>query len=290
MDDPTVEWSKERYDYAVDKLKPYLRGCGYKVKLDVQFVPISGLKGINIKDPMPEGLCPWYKGESLLNTLDKIEIPGRDSSAALRIPILDRYFERGCIVMGKVESGTVRVGQKIVVMPLNTQCKVVQIIIGGGGGHGEEGGDISVASARTGENVKLKVTGVEMADLNKGFVVCNIEKPCKQMKKLKAVMSIVDMPEKRSLFTAGYQAMLHCHTASDECTVTKLIAEINKKTQERSKRAPAFVKAGGLVECTLEVEQSICAETFEEMQHLGRFTLRDEQKTIAIGKILEILS
>jgi peptide chain release factor subunit 3 len=168
--------------------------------------------------------------------------------------------------MGKVESGTARVGQQIKIMPSGVKSKIVAILIGGGGGNGDEGGEISVASARCGENVKLKLSGVEVQDLNKGFVICSVEKPCREVKRIKAMVSIVDMPEKRSLFTAGYQAMLHCHTASEEATVVRLLAEFNKKTNERSKRRPAFVKAGGIVECILEVEQTICAEAYSDMQ------------------------
>jgi peptide chain release factor subunit 3 len=49
------------------------------------------------------------------------------------------------------------------------------------------------------------------------------------------------------------------------------------------------VRAGGVVTCIIEVEQIICVETFESCQQLGRFTLRDEGKTIGIGKILKLL-
>ena len=48
MDDPTVQWAQERYEECVSKLKPYLKTCGYVIKRDVKFVPISGLTGDNI--------------------------------------------------------------------------------------------------------------------------------------------------------------------------------------------------------------------------------------------------
>lgn len=83
MDDPSVagpngEWSKERcalcvlrqncqrvpehatryvpcrYDEIVTKLGPFLRACGYNPKKDLEFLPISGLHGTNIKDPVPK--------------------------------------------------------------------------------------------------------------------------------------------------------------------------------------------------------------------------------------------
>merc|ERR1740138_817428 len=50
MDDPTVNWSKERYDECVTKLRPFLKGCGYVIKREVKFIPLSGLSGANVKD------------------------------------------------------------------------------------------------------------------------------------------------------------------------------------------------------------------------------------------------
>ena len=51
MDDPTVKWSKERFDECVTKIRPFLRQqCGYAVKKEVKFIPISGLSGANVKE------------------------------------------------------------------------------------------------------------------------------------------------------------------------------------------------------------------------------------------------
>lgn len=51
MDDPTVEWARSRFDECVTKIRPFLRlQCGYAVKKEVKFIPISGLSGANVKD------------------------------------------------------------------------------------------------------------------------------------------------------------------------------------------------------------------------------------------------
>jgi len=51
-----------------------------------------------------------------------------------------------------------------------------------------------------------------------------------------------------------------------------------------------FVKSGAMVTCIIEVDQPITIETFSECSQLGRFTLRDEGKTIGIGKIMALHS
>lgn len=60
MDDPTVEWDKARYDECVSKITPYLRGAGYNPKTDLDFMPVSGYSGINIKERIPPKVADWY--------------------------------------------------------------------------------------------------------------------------------------------------------------------------------------------------------------------------------------
>jgi peptide chain release factor subunit 3 len=47
MDDPTVKWAEARYKQCVDKLAPFLKGCGFSPK-SISFVPCSGITGANL--------------------------------------------------------------------------------------------------------------------------------------------------------------------------------------------------------------------------------------------------
>ncbi len=118
MDDPTVQWSKERFDECVDKLTPFLKATGYNVKKDIQFIPISGFTGANIKDHTTKETCPWYDGPTMLGFLDSLAAVERKADAPLRIPIVDSFKDRGLtVVTGKVESGTISVGQTVFLLP-----------------------------------------------------------------------------------------------------------------------------------------------------------------------------
>lgn len=113
MDEDTVKWSEARFKDIVDRLSPYLKSVGYNVQRDVTFLPLSGLKGYNLKDRAPEGVCPWYTGNSLFEILDTIEISGRDANGPLRLPVLDKFNDRGCTITGKVESGRLVGGARV---------------------------------------------------------------------------------------------------------------------------------------------------------------------------------
>lgn len=125
MDESTVNWSKERYDECVGKLTPFLKASGYNSK-HVHFLPVAALNGANIKERVGKAKCPWYDGPALLELLDGITIGGRDPDGPLRVPVLDKYIDRGIIAMGKVESGTLKVGQELLVMPQGVKARWVQ--------------------------------------------------------------------------------------------------------------------------------------------------------------------
>lgn len=272
-------WSLERFEECATKLRPFLRMCGFAVKRDVSFIPVSGLNGDNVKVRVDKAKAPWYEGESLIDQMDTLHIGNRNPDGPLRVPILDRYAERGTIVMGKVESGVLKTGQKVLLMPTNAAAVVNQVYIN----------EQPVRTAKPGENVTMRLsTGLE--DVQKGFVLCGPkeESPPRAIYAFAAQIALIDTLEHRPLLTAGYKCVLHIHTVAQECVVAKLLRFIDPKTGKPVKKHLTFIKQGQSVICRIEVEQSITIETFANMPQLGRLTLRDEGKTIAIGKVLAL--
>ena len=60
MDEPTVKWSKDRYTSIIAELKPFFAKCGYDPEKDCSYIPISGITGDNIKEPVNKAVCNWY--------------------------------------------------------------------------------------------------------------------------------------------------------------------------------------------------------------------------------------
>lgn len=287
MDDPTVEWDRNRYEECVSKLKPYLKAVGYVIKKDVKFLPIAGLTGDNVLKEVTSERCPWWKElystgahntttPTLLSTLDNLVITGRNPDAALRMPCLDRYFERGCVVMGKIGSGTIRVGDEVLIAPTKKKARVDEIVID----------ETRVRCAKPGENVLLKFGSVNVEDVQKGYVLCSPSSVVPAVTEIKVQLALVDMLEHRPLFTSGYEAVMHVHTVEIEVVCTELCFVLEKG---KPLRRP-FARSGQQCVAKLKMPLHTCMEAFDVMPALGRVTLRDEGRTIAIGKIVETIS
>lgn len=68
-----------------------------------------------------------------------------------------------------------------------------------------------------------------------------------------------------------------------------LLHYYDKKTGKKSRKPPQFAKKGQKVVALVEASAPICIEKFDNIQALGRFTLRDEGRTIAIGKVTKLI-
>ncbi|CAL2262364.1 unnamed protein product [Prunus armeniaca] len=276
MDDPTVNWAKERYDEIGSKMVPFLKTSGYNVKKDVQFLPISGLVGTNIKNRVDKTVCSWWDGPCLFEALDAIEIPLRDPKGPFRMPIIDKFKDMGTVVMGKVESGSVREGDSLFVMPNKVPVKVVAIFID----------EDKVKRAGPGENLRVRLSGIEEEDILSGFVLASVANPIPAVTDFFAQLQILELLD-NAILTAGYKAVLHIHSIVEECEIIELISQMDPKTKKPMKKHIRFVKNGAVVVCKIQVNNLICVEKFSDFPQLGRFTLRTEGKTIAVGKVID---
>ncbi|XP_033840112.1 eukaryotic peptide chain release factor GTP-binding subunit ERF3A [Periophthalmus magnuspinnatus] len=275
MDDPTVNWSLERYEECKEKLVPFLKKVGFNPKKDIHFMPCSGLTGANLKDPVPD--CSWYTGLPFIPHLDSLPNFTRSSDGPVRLPIVDKYKDMGTVVLGKLESGCISKAQQLVMMPNRHTVEVLSLL----------SDDVETDDAAPGENLKLRLKGIEEEEILPGFILCSPDNLCHSGRTFDAQIVII---EHKSIICPGYNAVLHIHTCIEEVQIAALICLVDKKTGEKSKQRPRFVKQDQVCIARLRASGVICLETFKDFPQMGRFTLRDEGKTIAIGKVLKLVA
>ncbi|KAF9058167.1 eukaryotic polypeptide chain release factor 3 [Panaeolus papilionaceus] len=277
MDDSTVQWDKARYDEIKDKLVPFIRGAGFNPKTDVTFLPVSAYTGVNLKERIPKNVCSWFDGPSFLEHMDHMPMVDRKINAPLMMPISEKYKDMGTIVVGKIESGHLKKGDSLILMPNKSAVEVAAIF--------NELED-EVDRALCGDNVRIRLRGVDDEEISPGFVLTSPKRPIHSVRQFEAQLAIL---EHKSIICAGYSAVMHIHTLAEEVTLTSLLHYFDKATGRKSKKPPQFAKKGQKIVALIETAQPVCVEKFTDYPQLGRFTLRDEGRTVAIGKITKLI-
>ena len=123
-----VDYSEEAFNKVVEQYEDFSSKMAIK---DVRYVPISALHGDNVVDKSEN--MDWYQGRTLLNTLETIHISSDYNFIDMRFPVQtvirphsDEFHDfRG--YAGRVASGTVRVGDKVAVLPSGFESTVKSI-------------------------------------------------------------------------------------------------------------------------------------------------------------------
>jgi peptide chain release factor subunit 3 len=122
-------------------------------------------------------------------------------------------------------------------------------------------------------------------DVQKGYVLCSPGNICPAVAQIRVQMALVDMLEHRPLYSPGYDAVMHVHCVEIEVTCSQLIAVVVDGKQLKR----PFGRQGQQCIAILTMPLQTCMETFDVLNAMGRFTIRDEGKTIAIGKIVQLI-
>ena len=272
MDDS--KYSEDAFKSAKEKGEKLIKSVGYKVE-SVPVIPISGWIGDNLVKKSEN--MPWWTGKTLLETFDDFTLPEKPTGKPLRIPIQDVYSITGVgtVPVGRVETGTMKPGDKIVVMPSGATGEIKTIET-----HHQE-----MSSAQAGDNIGFNLRGIEKKDIKRGDVLGTPSSPPKVAKEFKAQIIIIHHP---TAIAPGYTPVMHCHTSQVAATVTAFEAKINPASGAVEEENPKFLKVGDSAIVRIRPVRPTCIETFQDFPELGRFALRDMGATIAAGIVKEI--
>ncbi len=118
-----VGYSANRFGEVAEEYRTYLRGLGVTPAC---IVPISAREGDNMVDHSTS--MPWYQGPTVLQALDNFHYTEMPTERPLRVPVQDVYkFDQRRIIAGRVESGTLRVGDEVVFSPSNKTAVIKTI-------------------------------------------------------------------------------------------------------------------------------------------------------------------
>ena len=275
MDDPTVNYSENRYNDIRGEVESYLKKVGYK-PTKVTFVPISGWQGDNITEESEN--LPWYNGPTLLDALDGVTPPKRPVDKSLRIPIQDVYKIGGIgtVPVGRVETGIIKPGMNVKFAPSGIEAEVVSCEV-----HHE-----NLLEVGPGTNVGFAVKNVAVKDIHRGDVASNADdNPATAVSSFDAQVIVMNHPGK---ITKGYCPIIDCHTAHVACSFTNIKQKLDRRTGKVVEDNPEFIQNGDAAIVTMVPTKPLCVESFAEYPQLGRFAIRDMRQTVAVGIIKSV--
>ncbi|HEX6155563.1 MAG TPA: adenylyl-sulfate kinase [Burkholderiales bacterium] len=118
-------YREERYQEVRKEVAAYLRSIGVHA-VDITFLPIAAREGANIRER--SAAMPWYAGPTLLEALDAVPQPVAATDLPLRLTVQDVYkFDQRRIIAGRIDSGSLHVGDTLLFSPINATARVASI-------------------------------------------------------------------------------------------------------------------------------------------------------------------
>ena len=265
-----VNYDEKQYNKTCQELKLILENLGYK---DIDMIPISAIKGDNVFKKSEK--IPWYKGSTLIETLDQKIIPNtRPLNKPLRGVVQDiyPYEDDKNIVVCKIETGILTPEHQIIFTPSQKKSTLKQIISFGS----------EVIKAEPGDSVGLILN--DSNGIQRGEV---LSYPQNQPKKVKNFVAEV-------IIFSGFQIKnkdtftIRLGTAQKKCKVIKLLTEIDAVNLNVRSTNPKALDHKSVGEIQLEALEPISLEKYSDFPELGRFVIEGKKGTVAAGIVLKI--
>ncbi len=276
----TVDYSEDRFNEVKDETARLLteeETMSWDLE-KIHFIPVSGLEGDNLKDKSDK--MSWYDGLTLLAAFDTLVVPDKPTDKPLRLPIQDVYSIQGIgtVPSGRVETGVMKPGDKIIFQPTGKLGVVNTIQM-----HYED-----IPIAEPGDNIGFAIKGMARTEVRRGDVVGLEDAPPTIAETFTATVIVIRHP---TVIPVGYTPVIHCGTSQVACTFVEIKDKITVgKGGKRMKVAnPTTLKNGDRATVVLKPVKDFVIESYKEFPQLGRFAVRDMGQTVAVGVVMSVV-
>jgi bifunctional enzyme CysN/CysC len=252
------DYSEARFNQIETEYRAWLKSIGVEPKV---FIPISAYHGQNIATRADKML--WYKGPTVIETLDEFKVADMPKDQPLRMPIQDVYrFDERRILAGRVESGTIKVGDKLTFAPSNKTSTVKTI---------ERWNAPTSDHASAGESIGITLS--EQIFVERGAVAALETAPPYELTKFKARVFWLG----RQPFRKGKKYKLKLGTQEVECEIEQLDKVIDASTLGEAIHGDGeeFIGRHEVGELTLKTRRPVAFDTVSEIVATGRFVIVD---------------
>jgi elongation factor 1-alpha len=271
------DYSEDRYNECKEAVSDLLGPIGFPIK-KIPFVPVSGLMMENLSKKSDK--LAWYDGPTLIDAIDQFEIPPKPTDKPLRLPIQDAYRIKGTgvVPVGRVETGVLKKGDKIIIMPTEFKGEIRSIEM-----HHEE-----IPQAVPGDNVGFSIRGLEMKDVGRGDCLGHPNDPPTVITPKGNWTGQIIVIWHPTAIAQGYTPVVHAHTAQVAAKFMELNKKLDQKTNAVIEDSPKFIKRNESAIVKLQPIKKMCLEKYEKFAEMGRFAVRDMGRTVAVGIVKDL--
>lgn len=265
-----VGYSQERFEAIEQEYRTFLKSIGVEARV---FIPITARDGDNIVTPSEK--MKWYSGPVVVNVLDQFRSAEPPSHLPLRFSVQDVYrFDERRILAGRVESGTIKVGDRIQFCPANKVSTVKMI---------ERWSAPSSDSALSSESIGITLT--EQIFVDRGTVAALESALPYNLNRLKARVFWMG----RNPFRKGKIYKIKLLAQEVECEIDSIEKVLDASTLETIRRdgADAHVGRYEIAELYLRTKRPIAFDAHSEITTTGRFVICDGLDVVGGGIVVD---
>ena len=269
-----VDYSEKVYETLKKEFTTFLKQIGIEPKA---FIPLSAREGDNIVGPSKN--FSWYKGDSILQALDTFEKEPLPEKMPFRMPVqgiykFTNFGDDRRLIAGRVESGSLKVGDKVVFFPSYKSSTVASI---------EEFNNEEKNSVHAGDSATITLT--EQIFATRGEVIAKVgQKEPYVGRTFKA--SIFWMGKEPLVMNKEYKLKLG--TAETKVKVKEVLRVLDSSSLENKKQKS--IPRHGVADCILEAKSPLVFDTFATLKSTGRFVLVEGYEIRGGGIITEAFS
>lgn len=265
-----VNYDQTTYDRIVAAYAEFAKTLGLK---DIHPIPLSALAGDNVVTRGEK--LDWYQGPTLIELLESLSVYDESHDEPFRFPVQLVARHNGHEAddfrgyMGRIEAGKVSKGDKLVVQPSGHTATVKDI----------QTLDGSLEYAVVGQSITLLLE--EHVDISRGDMLSTASRPAELLKTVNADLCWLS----EEPLDVRRKYWLKHTTRQVAARITKIDTLLDINTQE--KRPADEVKLNGIASVTINVQQPLAADAYDEIRSTGAFILIDEvtHQTVAAGMI-----
>lgn len=260
-----VGYSQARFDEVAAEIRAYLAEIGVT---PTQIIPIAARHGANVVTRAAE--TPWYQGPTVVESLDIFQPAAQPTDLPLRFPVQDVYkLDHRRIVAGRVESGRLKVGDRLLFSPSGKTARIASI----------ESWNAPVAASRASAGQSIGVTLDEQIFIERGQIASHLDDGPIAADSFRAQLFWLG----RAPLTAGRRYKLKLATAEHLVEVEKVVRVID--VTDLASVANDRVERNAVAEVVFRTRSPVALDAFVDNPRTGRFVLVDGYDIVGGGVV-----